>query len=422
MKPSSCAASSTASEDDVNRIELRELIGNGEDSGVEFKRDEAENHAVAAELVAFANFAGGVVLLGVDDDGSVRGTTRAGLEEWVAELCRAKIDPPLIPYFSWVRDAEHGRDVAVVRVLAGPAKPYAHVHGGRRRYLIRVGSTNREATSQELERMFQEAGRVIYGAKPVPGATFEDLDLRRLRSYLGHVLGGTAPSEGDTDAWLPLLVNLELLVEVGQVVAPTVDGMLLFGANPKRFLPQSGVRALAFAGDVADYAARADEDIRGSLVSLLDAERELVEAGLVEQALAFVGRHTTPEATLEGGQRVDRAAYPAEALREVIVNALVHRDYSVTGTDVTLSVFDDRLEVVSPGRLPNTVTVDGLRAGFRYARNQTLVNVMRDYRYVDFRGMGIRDKMIPSMLRDNGAEPEFEEREQSFLVRLPARA
>ncbi len=405
----------------MNRVELRELIANGEGSGVEFKRDEVENHDLAAELVAFANFAGGVVLLGVEDDGSVGGTSRADLEEWVAELCRAKIDPPLIPYFSWVREAEPGRDVAVVRVIAGPAKPYALVHRGRRRYLIRVASTNREATSHELERMFQEAGRVVYGAKPVPGGTLDDLDLRRLRSYLGHVLGGSAPADGDASAWVPLLVNLELMIEAGGVIAPTVDGMLLFGANPKRFLPQSGVRGLAFAGATADYAARADEDIRGSLVPLVDRQGEVVETGLVEQALAFVTRNTAPDAGLEGGQRVDRAAYPAEALREAVVNALVHRDYSVTGTDVTLTVFDERLEIVSPGRLPNTVTVEGLRAGFRYARNQTLVNVMRDYRYVDFRGMGIRDKMIPSMLRDNGVEPEFEDCEQSFLVRLPAK-
>lgn len=405
----------------MNRVELRSLIANDEDSGVEFKRDEVQNHDLAAELVAFANFAGGVVLLGVEDDGSIAGTTRENLEEWVAELCRSKIDPPLIPYFSWVRDAEPSRDVATVRVLAGPAKPYALVHQGRRRYLVRVGSTNREASAQELERMFQEAGRVVYGGKPVSGATLDDLDSRRLRDYVGPVLGGEVPVAEDSEDWSRLLINLELMVASEEVTAPTVDGMLLFGSNPKRFLPQSGVRGLAFAGATPDYAARADEDMRGPLVPLLDENRSIVEAGLVEQGLGFLDRNTTPEASLEGGRRVDHPAYPPEALREVLVNALVHRDYSIVGTDVTVSVFDNGLEVVSPGRLPNTVTVEGLRAGFRYARNQTLVNVMRDYGYVDFRGMGIRDKMIPTMRRENGAEPEFEDREQSFLVRLPAR-
>lgn len=404
----------------MNRVELRELILNGEGSGVEFKRDEVENHDLAEEIVAFANLAGGVVLLGVEDDGSIHGTTRAALEEWVMELCRAKIDPPLIPYFSWFRDFEPGKDVAAIQVLAGPYKPYWHVHRGRRRALIRVGSTNREASPDELERMFQESGRLVYGAKPVPGAGFDELDMRRLRNYFRDVRGGESP-DSDSAEWERLLVNLELMVETSGVTTPTIDGTLLFGRNPKRFLPQSGIRALAFAGTSRDYAARADEDLRGPLLPLLDSEDRLVESGLVEQALDFVSRNTAPEASIEGGRRIDRDAYPQEVLREAVVNALVHRDYSIYGTDITLTLFEDRLEIASPGRLPNTVTVAGLREGLRYARNQTLVNVMRDYRYVDFRGMGIRDKMIPGMREHNGTEPEFEERDQVFVVRVLAR-
>lgn len=402
----------------MNRVELREVLRDGEGSGIEFKRDEVENHKLAAEFVAFANLAGGVVLLGVNDDGTIYGTTKGNLEEWVAELCRAKIDPPLIPYFTWFRDVEPGKNVAAVQVLRGPDKPYAWVHAGRRRYLIRIGTTNREATSEELERMFQAAGRVAYGAKPVAGAGLEQLDLRRLRDYFTGVLGGDAPTADATDDWTRLLVNLDLMVETEGVVAATIDGMLLFGRNPKRFLPQSGIRGLAFFGTDPDYATRADEDLRGPLVPLLDGDGEVVESGLVEQALDFVRRNTVSSATLVRGRRIDRDVYPAEALREIIVNALVHRDYSIIGTDIVVSLFVDRLEVASPGRLPNTVTIDGLRAGMRYARNQTLVNVMRDYRYVDFRGMGIRNKVIPGMLRHNGTEPQFEERESLLLVRL----
>ena len=88
---------------------------------------------------------------------------------------------------------------------------------------------------------------------------------------------------------------------------------------------------------------------------------------------------------------MDHWEFPEEVLREVLVNALVHRDYSIAGTDVMLSIFSDRIEIQSPGRLPNTVTVDGMKLGVRYARNQTLVNVMRDYGYVDARGMGVRE-------------------------------
>nr|MDQ3091572.1 ATP-dependent DNA helicase RecG [Actinomycetota bacterium] len=166
------------------------------------------------------------------------------------------------------------------------------------------------------------------------------------------------------------------------------------------------------------YATRADQELRGPLAPLADRRGVLVESGLVEQALDFVGRNTQPSSELSGGARIDRPAYPATVLREVVVNALVHRDYSIVGTDVQVVLFEDRLEVTSPGRLPNTATVDGLRAGFRYARNQTLVNVMRDYGYVDFRGMGIRNKVIPGMQAHNGTEPEFIETDHAFAVRL----
>lgn len=402
----------------MTRIELEELIRNGESSGVEFKLDDVENHELAKEITAFANFAGGVILLGISDDGAVRGTVRENLEEWVMELCRAKIDPPIIPYFEWYLNLEPGRHVAIVRILPGPDKPYARVHNSRRTYFIRIGSTSREASRDELGRMFQASGRLRYGMKPVPGAVFGDLDMRRLKDYFGRVLSQPYPDAVDIQAWEQLLTNLELMVRVDYTVVPTVDGMLLFGKNPKRFLPQSGIRALAFPGTGVDYAAHADRDLRGPIVPLYAQDGTLLESGLVEQALDFIDRHTEPQAWLKDGVRVDRQEYPPEVLREVIVNALVHRDYSIYGTDITLSIFADRLEVKSPGRLPNTATVEALKVGFRYARNQTLVNVMRDYHYVDFRGMGIREKVIPGMRAHNGTEPDFIETDWDFTVRL----
>ncbi|MFZ1828249.1 MAG: ATP-binding protein [Candidatus Competibacteraceae bacterium] len=402
----------------MHRAELLELIRNGENSGVEFKLDPVDNADLAKEIVGFANFMGGVVLLGVADDGSIAGLTRSNLEEWVMELCRVKIDPPLIPYYERLRDVEPGKEVAVVRVLPGPSKPYARVHHHRRTYYIRVGSTSREAGRDELERMFQDAGRLHYGAKPVPGATLADLDRRRLNHYFTQTLGQEHPADDDTAAWERLLINLELLADSGGVIAPTIDGLLLFGRQPRRFLPQAGIRAIAYAGMEPDYAARADQQLTAPMIPLLAADGSLVEIGLVEQALDFVNRNTQPHARIVQGRREDRSAYPGEALRETIVNAVAHRDYAVAGADILLALYADRLEVTSPGRLPNSATVEGLKAGFRYARNQTLVNVLRDYRYVDFRGMGIRYKIIPGMRAHNGTEPDLIATEHGFTVRL----
>jgi len=153
-------------------------------------------------------------------------------------------------------------------------------------------------------------------------------------------------------------------------------------------------------------------------VPLLNEEGAIVEPGLVDQAWDFVRRNTTPYARLEGIRRVDRWEYPESVIREAVGNALVHRDYSITGTDVTLTIYSNRLEVVSPGRLPNTVTPEGMKLGMRYARNQNLVNVMRDYGYVDARGMGVRNKIIPGMRAHNGTDPELLEEGYRFTVRL----
>lgn len=398
--------------------ELSELLRNGEDSTLEFKRDDIKNYDLAKELVAFLNLEGGTVLLGVEDEGHISGTTRERLEAWVSEICRVKIEPPVIPLFSWAKNAEPDRHVLAVRVTQGSDKPYARIHNHRRTYYIRVGDTSQEASREELERLFQASGRLHYGLKPVSGTRFDALDLRRLRDYFTRVSGGEAPSDADIHGWEVLLGNVELMaVSQNQYVA-TVDGQLLFGNNPKRFVPQSGIRAVCYPGTDPDYATRADEYLRGPMTPLGTADGRIAETGLVEQAWDFVRRNTTPTARLEGGRRIDRWDYPEGAFREAIVNALVHRDYTIAGTDILLAIYADRLEIESPGRLPNTVTIEGMKSGMRYARNQTLVNIMRDYGYVDARGMGVRNKLIPGMLEHNGTEPDFIEKESRFIVRL----
>ncbi len=402
----------------MNKADLIELIRNGEDSTLEFKRDGVQNHDLAKELVAFLNLEGGIILLGVEDDGRISGTSRESLDEWVAELCRVKIEPPVVPLLSWARDAEPGRDVLAIRVTRGPDKPYARVHGGRRTYYIRVSNTSREASREELERMYQASGHLRYGMKPAPGTGLDAFDLRRLRDYLTRILNATVPAEDDLGGWETLLRNIELMtVSAGQLVA-TIDGLLLFGITPNRYVPQSGIRAVCFPGTEPDYATRADEDLRGPMVPLGAADGSMVETGLVDRAWDFVRRNTTPTARLEGARRIDCWEYPESVIREAVVNALVHRDYSIAGTDIMVAIYSDRLEIQSPGRLPNTVTPEGMKLGMRYARNQTLVNIMRDYGYVDARGMGVRNKIIPGMLAHNGTEPDLIEEEHRFTVRL----
>lgn len=158
----------------MNKTELLEIIGNGENSGVEFKRDTEDNRGLAKELVAFANLQGGRVLLGVEKNRTVCGLTRVDpgtgtgdtprtfdrLEEWVMQACRDKIRPEIIPYFEIVRDVEHGLDVAIVEIERGWGVHHVW-HDQHRTYYIRVGSLSREASPEELARLSNNAARSV---------------------------------------------------------------------------------------------------------------------------------------------------------------------------------------------------------------------------------------------------------------------
>jgi ATP-dependent DNA helicase RecG len=401
----------------TTRTELLEVIANGESSGVEFKRDDLRTQDLAKELVALSNLEGGMVLLGVEDDGTISGLTRQDLEEWVMNVCRDKIRPAIVPFFEVIRSVEDNNDVAIVRVTRG-FDVHALWHNSTSRYLIRIGTQSREASQEELARLFQQRGSIRAELRPVSGATPANLDQRRLRNYFGDIRQQEMPSEEDEYAWQSLLINTEIMTEEGV----TVGGMLLFGKMPNRFLPHAGIDAVAYPGTEQDYDAQERTALRGPMTPLLNERGDIVENGLVEQALAFVQRNTRVVIEAVGGRRVERPVYPLDALRETIVNALIHRDYLLTNSDIELAVYSDRLEVVSPGRLPNGITPDRMRAGTRAARNQILKDVMRDYRYLEHMGMGIPRKVVRGMREHNGTEPDLIELDERFVVRLFAQA
>ena len=274
--------------------------------------------------------------------------------------CRDKIRPAIIPFYEVVRKVEPGKDMAIVRVTCG-YDVHSLWHNNGNRYYIRVGTQSREATQEELRRLFQQRGAIRAELRPVSGATLADLDRRRRRDYFGRVREQAVPADDDEAGWRTLLVNTEIMTEEGV----SVGGMLLFGTTPNRFLPHAGIDAAAFPGTEKDYAALERRALRGPMTPLLDASGAIVENGVVEQALEFVRRNAPGTTELERGKRVERPAYPPEVLREGIVNALIHRDYLLSSTDVELSIYSDRLEIISPGRLPNGITPDRMRAGTR---------------------------------------------------------
>jgi len=423
----------------MNRTELAELIENGESSGVELKRDDVAPEKLAKEMVALLNLEGGHILLGVEDDGTVSGLTRdpEEVERWVMECARIHLRPGAIPFWETVRWSE-GKIVGVVSLPSdAPDKPYKVKRGSAWVTQIRVGTTSRDATDEEEARLYMQSGRLQYDRKPVPGASFEDFDLRRLVNYFRDLRQQDHPEAGDREAWIRLLVNTELMFEDRGRTMPSAGGLLLFGGRPNKYLPQAGISAVAYSGIEKDYDAKARSTLRGPAVSLYPAptmdfrqsypslprtfsESGLaVESGIIEQALDFVRRNIEIKAWIdEGGRRLERWDYPLQAIREAIVNAVAHRDYTISVVDIDLSIYADRLEIGSPGRLPNTVTVDKMRAGYRASRNELIKEVLRDYRYVEATGLGVPRKIVEGMRAHNGTDPDLIEEEDRFVVRL----
>jgi ATP-dependent DNA helicase RecG len=404
----------------MTRTELVELIRNGENSGVEFTRDNQHPDSVAKEIAALLNLEGGHVLLGVEDDETVSGLIRERneAEQWVMNLCRNNLQPPVIPYWETI-PWDEGLWVGVIRLPSdSPDKPYKARRGQAWVTFVRVGSTSREATRDEEARLYQASHLMRYDIKPVLDTGLDDLDMNRVENYFKEILRREIPDRDNTVEWRRLLLNTDILTEAAGMTVATLAGLMLFGKNPNRRLPQSGITATAFPGERKDYDTSDEELIRGPLVSLLSKRGRVVEKGVIDRAIDFVARNMGTTAWLEGGRRRRKKALPLDAVREAIVNAVAHRDYTISGTDIELSLYRDRLEIISPGRLPNGVTIEKMREGFRAARNELLKEVLRDYGYVEHRGMGVRNRIIGSMREHNGTEPDLIEDESRFTVRL----
>lgn len=408
------------------KSELLEIIANGENSGVEFKRDDVRPEQLAKEIVALANLQGGRVLLGVEDDGSISGVQRDDLETWVMDTVFGRYIHPLILPFYEELALDDGKRVAVVTITQGTAKPYVLRSNNREEIYVRVGSTSRLATREQQARLFESGGMLHAETLPVSGTSLGSLDMARLADYLVNV-AGDLEAPATTEDWERRLEGLGLLVarEDGRPVC-TIAGLVLFGRSPRRSLRQAGVRWMSFAGDDMEYQAQDDTLVDGPMVALFEGRagvgRQLVEPGLVERLVDRMRPFISEEsnASSEGLRRERVYRYPLDALRETILNALVHRDWT-RSLEVEVVNYADRLEVVSPGTLQNSMTIEKMLAGQRSPRNPIIVEIMRDYGYVDMRGMGVRRKIVPLTREYTGRDAQFDLTEDHLRVVIPAR-
>ena len=392
------------------KTELLELIANGENSGVEFKRDDIRPEQLAKEVVAMANFQGGRVLLGVEDDGTVSSIQRPDLEEWVMNIFQNKIHPMILPFYEEVK-LDDGKTVAVVSFPIGISKPYVLRHSGKEEIYIRVGTTSRLATREQQMRLFELGGMLHTEVMPVPRTDMSCLDDARLMNYIRDILRDPDVPQS-TEAWQARLLGLGFLTEAAGNICCTIAGLILFGKNPRRYLKQAGLRVMAFQGHDKEYQAVLDEIIDGPMVGRWDIDQGdkcLVDGGVIERFMEAMTPFISQESAHvnEELRREMHWFYALEAVREALINALAHRDWT-RFVEIEVSAYSNRLEIISPGTLPNSMTVEKMKAGQRSPRNTIVMEVLRDYGYVDYRGMGVRTKIVPLTKALTGKEPEFE--------------
>lgn len=391
------------------KTELLEIIASGENSGVEFKRDDIRPEQLAIEVVAMANFQGGRVLLGVEDDGSISGIQRENLEEWVMNVFQSKIHPMILPFYEVVR-LDDGKSVAIISFPQGISKPYVVRDRGREDVYIRIGSTSRIATREQQMRLFELGGMLHTEVMPVPRTDISCLDEARLSDYFRNILRD--PDMPQTpEQWQTRLLGLSFLTEAAGNVCCTIAGLVLFGKSPRRYLKQAGLRVMAFNVPDKVYQAVLDDILDGPMVGRWDmeeGERRLVDGGLIERFMEQMKPFISQEASqIDAGlRRETQWFYPLEAVRESLINALAHRDWT-RFVEIEVVNYSDRFEVISPGALNNSMTVEKMKAGQRSPRNTIIMEVLRDYGYVDYRGMGVRTKIVPLTRQLTGKDPEF---------------
>jgi len=351
--------------------ELKEAVF--KDGSPRFKGEETRaTEAIAQVLCSFANAEGGVLVLGVDKRLEVVGVPpdkTDTLEQWVINVAQHNCEPPVyvIPDRRLLPDSS-GTDRLCLKVDV-PKSLYVHRTSGGR-WMTRLGSHRADLRPEQLARLI-ERRRIgePFEERPVQAAGLNDLDLAGFEAYCRRRFGpDEVPAQVGVEA---RLANLKLAVRLeGGPVVPTVVGLLLFGRSPiSRHLPGAYVDCVCYRGEIADADQQVDaKSFYGPI------PEQIVEA------VRFVARWApvAAEKTYEG--RKDLPAFSLRAVHEAIVNALVHRDYQLTGSNVRVFLFADRLEVSNPGGLHNTIRPENLFAGCQpYRRNQILVGFLRDY-------------------------------------------
>jgi len=351
----------------METTELLEIIARGEDSKHQFKANVTNPNSLASEMVAFCNSGGGTLLIGVNDDGTVSGLIRediARLNQLVSNASSQSVRPAINPVTENVLLADSL--VMVVTIANGMSKPYMDKDGV---IWVKSGSDKRRATSrEEIQRMYQCAGLLHGDELSVNGLSVSDLDLDYFRRFFEKQYGELIENQ---DVPLPKLLENMNLMNDGVL---NISGALLFAKTPQFRLPVFIVKAVCYPGNDIHLDRYLDsQDVTGKL------------ADMFYQSLSFILGNIKHLQFDQNVNAVGEPEVPREALEELLANALIHRDYFVSAP-VRIFVFSNRIEIISPGHLPNNLTIANIKSGNSNIRNPILASYAT--KILPYRGLG----------------------------------
>jgi predicted HTH transcriptional regulator len=376
-------------------VDVVEILRQSEGKTLEFKRDLSSPDGFLRTVVAFANTSGGVVLVGVEDrTRHVRGVADPfALEERIANLVCDSIAPRLLPDLEVLPFRK--THVVAVQIHPSPSRPHYLARAGvENGTYVRVGSTNRRADGALIAEMQRYARGESFDERPMPSLGSEAIDFRAASESFSPVRRLTKRE----------LHTLRLVTEYHGRQVPTAGGLLLFGHDRLEHFPDAWIQAGRFRGTnrsvIEDHA-----EFKGPLPTA------------IEEAIRFIEKHSTHGADIGRLRRTETWSLPPAAVREAVINAVAHCDYSQTGAPIRVALFDDRLEVENPGLLPFGLTVADLPLGVSKLRNRVIGRVFHELGLVEQWGSGVQ-RMF-SACRDAGlAAPVLEEVGIRFRVTL----
>jgi predicted HTH transcriptional regulator len=394
----------------MEALEVIQAIERGfETSTIQFKVTIDHINQLSQEMVAFSNTLGGLLIIGVADNGEVHGLTSVDIRkinQWIGNASTELIKPPISPLTDVIK--VQGKDVLVVEVLKGTNKPYYTNEGIS---YVKKGSDKRIAPPEEILRMFQASSKIYADEGIVSNTSANDIDEQIFKEFIyNKFFRRMVGDEISIDNFKKLGID-EALDKIG-ALGPfttvlknmafsdgsnlTLAGLLLFGKNPQQYKPMFTVQCVSYVGnDIAGTKFRDSEPpYEGNLQTLF------------ESALNFVKRNLKSIQVVDNFNSLSKLEIPQETLEELLVNSLAHRDYFINSS-VKVLMFDNRIEIISPGKLPNSITIENIISGQSISRNPILHSNCQFL--LPYRGLG---SGIPRAL-DNYKNIEFQNNEQA---------